>query len=97
MIIRQDSLLQEDHIYILFLTDEIFPENPTEADLMKKKRFCAYRNLVFWFYPGIKKRVRKPMSACLYAYIQARFPPTENEEDFADNEFSKFTYCKGWM
>lgn len=76
------------------LAEEIFTQNPTEADQQKKKRFCAYRNLIFWFYPGIKRRERKPLSACLYAYIQARFPPTQNEEDFADHEFSKFTYYR---
>ena len=57
-----------------------------------KKRFCAYRFLVFWLYPNIKRRQRRPLPACLYACIQAMFPPTDDEEEFADWQFSEFVY-----
>ena len=71
-------------------SDDIFPQNPSEADFRRKKRFCAYRNIVFYLYAGLKRRERHPLPACVYSYIQARFPPTDNEEDFADWRFSEF-------
>lgn len=65
----------------------------TEISRLKnrQKRLCAYRSLVFWAYPHIRKRERRPLPACLYDYIRTLFPPTENEEAFADHQFTVFT------
>lgn len=80
------SFLQQ----VSFVSDEIFPVEPTAADLKKKQRFCGYRVMIFWLYPKLKRRQRRLLSACLTSFIQARFPPTANEEDFADWLFSEF-------
>ena len=66
--------------------------NTTTEVQRKKQRLCAYRNLIFWFYPTIRRKQRKPLPSCLYSLVRAMFPPTDNEEDFADWEFSKFVY-----
>ena len=70
--------------------DNLFQQNPLEAGIQLKERFCAYRNIVFYLYPGLKRREPHPLPACVYSYIQAQFPPTDNEEDFADWRFSNF-------
>ena len=61
-------------------------------DQNAKKRFCFYRAIVMWLYPGLRRKERKPLPACLYSYIQALFPPTDDEEQFAEWQFSKFAY-----
>lgn len=73
-----------------FISDDIFPKQPTEQDKQRKKRFCAYRSMVFWLYLELKKGQRRPLPACMYSAIQAMFPPTANEEDFADWRFSEY-------
>ena len=72
------------------IADDLFPVNPTGADINKKKRFSSYRIFIYWLYPELKRRQRQPLSACLYGLIHARFPPTDNEEIFADWRFSKY-------
>ena len=47
-------------------SDNIFPQNPSEADIQRKKRFCACRNIVFYLYPGLKRREQYPLPACVY-------------------------------
>lgn len=74
----------------LFSLEDMFDE--TRHDANSKSRFCAYRFLVFWLYPDIKRGERRPLPACLYSFVQATFPPTDNEEEFADWQFSKFVY-----
>ena len=56
------------------------------------KRFCSYRLFVFWIFPEIKRKERRPLPACLYSSVQAMFPPTDNEEEFAEWQFSEFVY-----
>ena len=58
---------------------------------MKKKRFRSYLSMAYWLYPELKKGQRKPLPACIYAYIQKRFPPTENDDDFNDWRFSDYS------
>jgi hypothetical protein len=58
--------------------------------LMKQRRLSAYRSLVFWTYPDIKKRQRYPLPSCVYGMVRAMFPPTDNEEEFADWVFSEY-------
>jgi len=72
------------------LVDDLFDEKA--HSLNTKKRFCSYRFLVFWLFPDIKKGERRPLPACLYDWVQATFPPTEDEEEFAEWMFSKFVY-----
>ncbi|XP_067931047.1 uncharacterized protein [Watersipora subatra] len=49
-----------------------------------RKRLCAYRNLVFWLMPQIRRGERRPLPACLVSKIRALFPPTDDEKEFAD-------------
>lgn len=72
------------------ILDDLFPANPTEADKKRKQRFCSYRILVFWMNPELKRRQRRPLTACLYSLVQARYPPTDDEELFADWRFSEY-------
>ncbi|XP_067948807.1 uncharacterized protein [Watersipora subatra] len=46
----------------------------------EQKRLCAYRSLIFWAYPSLKRGERKPLPACIYAYVRALFPSTDDEE-----------------
>lgn len=81
------------HKTLLFLlVEDIFPNPQTEEEVNKKNRFLAYRSVVGWIYPNLRKGERKPLPACVYAEIQARFPPTADEEDYADWRFSDFLY-----
>lgn len=88
------------HIFITyyyqqhFIVEDLFPINPTNEDLQRKKRFCGYRIMIYWLYPELKRKQRRPLPACLYSYIQARFPPVDNEELFADWRFSE--YADNW-
>ena len=73
-----------------FFADDLFPTHPTEADIKKKRRFMGYRLLAFWLHPDMKRKQRKPLPACLYNFVHCKYPPTDNEEDFADWRFSEF-------
>ena len=73
------------------ILDDMFSANPSVAQRMAKNRFCGYRNVVFWLYPGLRRRERKPLPACVYKYIQNKFPPTENDIDAMGWRFSDFT------
>ena len=79
---------------LVLVTDDMFPVNPTSEQQSAKDRLCCYRNMVFWIYPGIRRGQRLPLPACIYALIQATFPPTDSDEQFADWQFSKFVYEK---
>lgn len=57
---------------------------------MAKKRFCGYRNITFWLNPGIKKRQRVPLPACVYAFIQVKFPPTTDGDLNCTYNFTKY-------
>lgn len=71
-----------DLVYIS--VDEVYHD-----DESAKKRFCSYRNLTFWLNPGIKKKQRTPLPACLYSYIQRKFPPSHNNPTCVYN-FSRY-------
>ncbi|XP_067937131.1 uncharacterized protein [Watersipora subatra] len=52
-----------------------------------RKKLCACCNLVFWLMPQIRRGERRPLPACLVSKIRALFPPTDDEEKFADYVF----------
>ena len=79
-------------LYIFLHVEDIFPNPQTEEEVNKKNRFLAYRSVVGWFYPNLRKCERKPLHACVAAEIQARFPPTADEEDYANWQFLYFLY-----
>lgn len=57
-----------------------------------KGRFCSSRNLVFWLFPDINRKECRPLPACLYSWVQATFSPTDDQEEYADWQFSQFVY-----
>lgn len=61
-----------------------------EALKMKQRRFSAYRAMVFWAFPNIRRKERRPLPSCLYMQIRAQYPPTLDDEEFADHIFTKF-------
>jgi hypothetical protein len=70
--------------------ENIFPNG--EPVRNARKRLCAYRQMVFWCWPGIKRKERRPLPACLVALIRQKFPPTDDEEEFADFVWKDFSY-----
>ena len=57
---------------------------------MAQRRLSAYRALIFWTYPDIKRAERKPLPSCVYGLVRAMFPPTDDEEVFADTDFTSY-------
>ena len=57
---------------------------------MAQRRLSAYRALIFWTYPDIKRAERKPLPSCVYSLARAMFLPTDDEEVFADTDFTSF-------
>ena len=51
---------------------------------MAQRRLSAYRSLVFWSYPDIHRGCRRALPSCVYALVRALFPPTDDEEEFAE-------------
>ena len=78
-----------DFVTLLIVDDLFAGAEPTDRS---RERLCAYRNLVFWCWPHIKKKERKPLPSCLVGLVRAMFPPTPDEEEFADWQFSGFCY-----
>ena len=56
----------------------------------KQQRLAAYRSITFWSFPDIGKHNRRPLPACLYMMIRALYPPTDDEDEFADWDYSVF-------
>ena len=76
----------------LWLVEDLFPDE--EPNVNAKKRLCAYRNLVFWCWPNIRRKERRPLPSCLVSLVRATFPPTDNEEEFANWQFAGFCYAE---
>ena len=57
---------------------------------MAQRRPSAYRAVIFWTYPDIKRAERKPLPSCLYGLVRAMCSPTADEEVFADMDFTSF-------
>ena len=55
-------------------------------------KLCAYREIVFWIYTDIQRKERRPLPSCVVLKVRATFPPTDNEEEFADWQFTGFVY-----
>ena len=53
---------------------------------------CSYRELVFWIFTDLQRKERRPLPSCLVLKVRATFPPTEDEELFADWVFKGFVY-----
>lgn len=66
----------------------------TEEEIRKRvnaqKRLCAYRALIFWTYPDIRRRERRPLPSCIYAMVRAMFPSEQDEEIWADLQHTVF-------
>ena len=62
--------------------------NITQQEIDKRinaqRRLAAYRSVIFWTYPDIKRRQRKPLPSCVYGMIRATYPSHEDEEIWAD-------------
>lgn len=69
------------------LTEEMINQRKNE-----QKRLCAYRSLVFWAFPHIRRGERRPLPSCIYAMVRAMFPSIQNEEVYADWQHTAFTY-----
>lgn len=51
-----------------------------------QRRMCAYRSVIFWTYPEIRRRQRKPIPSCVYLMIRSMYPNADDEELWADLE-----------
>ncbi|XP_067941085.1 uncharacterized protein [Watersipora subatra] len=59
----------------------------------RQRRLCAYRSLVFWTYPtGLRRGERRPLPACMYNMVQAAYPGTEDEDEYADMAHTEFEF-----
>ena len=56
----------------------------------EQQRLAGYRAIVLHTWPYIPKKVRRPLSSCSYMLVRATYPPTDDEEQFAEHEFSVF-------
>lgn len=77
-------------VWLFCFVENLFPN--AEPVTNAKNRLCSYRQMVFWCWPGIRRKERRPLPSCLVAYIRAKFPPTDNEEQFADFVWKDFSY-----
>ena len=48
-----------------------------------QKRLSAYRSLVFWAYPELRRGDRRPLPACTYLFVRAMFNSLD-EDVWAD-------------
>ena len=74
----------------MFIAANLFPRGEPKHN--SRKRLCAYRGLVFWLSSEVRRKERIPLPSCLVSMVRATFPPTENEEEFADYVFAGFCY-----
>ena len=56
---------------------------------MAQRRLSAYKALIFWTYPDIKRGERKPLPSCVYGLVRAMCSPTAVDV-FADMDFTSF-------
>ena len=45
-----------------------------------QRRLSAYRALIFWTFPDIRRRDRRPLPSCVYGMVRAMYPSEEDEE-----------------
>lgn len=68
--------------------------NPGDDEHYKRvnaqHRMCAYRSLIFWTYPDIRKKERHPLPACIYRLIRDKFPITQGEEPCDDLQYTVY-------
>ena len=69
---------------------DTYSEQDIHKMLMAQRRFSAYRSLVFWCYPDIHRGVRRALPSCVYALVRALYPPTDDEEEFAEMEHTVY-------
>jgi len=55
----------------------------------KQRRLAAYRSLIFWAYPTIRRKERKSLPSCVYMMVRASYMPSDDEE-FAEHNFSVY-------
>lgn len=71
-------------------------ERLSESDIedLKKKqnRLAAYRALIFWTYPEIRKKERRPLPSCVYKMVRMKFSPSESDDELTnyDDVFTKY-------
>lgn len=60
----------------------------TQADTNQRidaqRRLAAYRSVIFWTFPEMRRKERKPLLSCVYSMIRAMYPGHENEELWAE-------------
>lgn len=61
-------------------------EDDIKHRINAQRRMCAYRSVIFWTYPDIRRRQRKPIPSCVYLMIRSMYPNVDNEEIWADLE-----------
>ena len=68
-------------------------EQLTEEDVQKaqmaQRRLSAYRALIFWTYPDIKRADHRPLPSCVHGLVRDMFPPTADEV-IADIDLTSF-------
>ena len=57
---------------------------PLGAPEHQPLRPCIYREQVFWIYTDLQCKERGPLPSYLVLKVRATFPPTQDEELFAD-------------
>ena len=66
----------------------------TEEELhklrMAQKRMSAYRSIIFWSYPHIRRGERQPLPSCIYLYVRAMFQAEDDDEAWADHQHSVY-------
>lgn len=60
------------------------PQSEINKRINAQRRMCSYRSLIFWTFPDIRRRERRPLPACVYGMVRAAFPAEEDEELWAD-------------
>lgn len=71
---------------------EQYTQDEIHKLIMAQKRLCAYRSLVFWAYPELRRGERRPLPSCVYLYIRARFQAEEDDEAWGDLQHSVFAF-----
>ena len=84
------SLIHISHTHILpCIQNQITKENICRRQALRapehqRLRLCIYRELVFWIYTVLQCKEKGPLPSYLVLKVRATFPPTQDEELFAD-------------
>ena len=54
----------------------------------RQQRLAAYRSIIFWTFPEIRKKERRPLPSCIYMMVRACYFDTDSDEEFANHDFS---------